>query len=114
MEKSQCSAARGDLRSARIDGPSNVRRGWIDRAMIAGDGKDLSYITITVADADKAPVPRSANLVHVQVDGPGQIVATDNGDPTDLTVFPSHDRKVFHGLAWRSSAPSPGTAARSS
>ena len=24
---------------------------------------------------------------------------TDNGDPTDLTVFASHDRKAFNGLA---------------
>ena len=29
----------------------------------------------------------------------GEIVATDNGDPTDMTAFPSHDRKAFNGLA---------------
>ncbi len=31
--------------------------------------------------------------------GPGEIVATDNGDPTDRTVFSSHDREAFSGKA---------------
>ena len=26
-------------------------------------------------------------------------MATDNGDPTDRTEFPSHSRKAFNGLA---------------
>jgi len=30
---------------------------------------------------------------------PGEIVATDNGDPTDMTAFPSLTRKPFNGLA---------------
>jgi beta-galactosidase len=85
--------------SMHTAGPAAQLLAHADRAEIAGDGRDLSYITITVADAHAQPVPRAMNLVHVQVDGPGEIVATDNGDPTDLTVFPSHDRKAFNSLA---------------
>jgi len=70
-----------------------------DRAKIAGDGSDLAYVTATVADADALLVPRSMNMIHFEVSGPGELVATDNGDPTDLTVFPSADRKAFNGLA---------------
>jgi beta-galactosidase len=70
-----------------------------DRIAIANDGKDLSFITLTIADDDDRWVPRSMNLVHFEVDGPGEIVATDNGDPTDVTAFPSHDRQAFNGLA---------------
>ena len=44
-------------------------------------------------------VPRSMNLIHFEISGPGEIVATDNGDPTDMTAFPSKDRKAFNGLA---------------
>jgi beta-galactosidase len=69
-----------------------------DRPTIANDGKDLSFVTLTVADNDGQMVPRSTNLIHFEVTGPGEIVATDNGDPTDLTVFPSKDRKAFNGL----------------
>jgi len=52
-----------------------------------------------VADKNSQMVPRSVNLIHFEVSGPGEIVATDNGDPTDTTVFPSKDRKAFNGLA---------------
>ncbi|HTY64617.1 MAG TPA: beta-galactosidase GalB [Acidobacteriota bacterium] len=70
-----------------------------DRSTIANDGKDLSFITLKVADADGQVVPRSMSLIHFEVTGPGEIVATDNGDPTDMAAFPSKDRKAFSGLA---------------
>jgi beta-galactosidase len=70
-----------------------------DRSMIANDGKDLSFVTLKVADKDGKTVPRSMNPIHFEVNGPGEIVATDNGDPTDITAFPSKDRKAFNGLA---------------
>jgi beta-galactosidase len=70
-----------------------------DRTTIANDAKDLSFITLKVADKDAQMVPRSTNLIHFEVSGPGEIVATDNGDPTDMTAFPSKGRKAFNGLA---------------
>ncbi len=70
-----------------------------DRSTISNDGRDLCFITLTVADRDAQMVPRSMNLIHFEVSGPGEIVATDNGDPTDMTAFPSKDRRAFNGLA---------------
>jgi beta-galactosidase len=70
-----------------------------DRATIAADGKDLSFVTLTVADKDSRTAPRAVNPIHFEVTGPGEILATDNGDPTDMTAFPSRDRKAFNGLA---------------
>jgi beta-galactosidase len=70
-----------------------------DRTAIAGDGYDLSYITVGVVDAKGDAVPRANNTVTFSVSGPGQIVATDNGDPTDMTAFPSLTRKAFNGFA---------------
>jgi beta-galactosidase len=70
-----------------------------DRTAIAGDGKDLSFMTATVADEAGSIVPRSINEIHFEISGPGEIVATDNGDPTDMVPFPSRDRKAFNGLA---------------
>jgi len=43
-------------------------------------------------------VPRANNTVTFEVAGPGKLVATDNGDPTDMTAFPSASRKAFSGL----------------
>jgi beta-galactosidase len=70
-----------------------------DRAVIANDGRDLSFVTLKVADKNNRTVPRSMNAIHFEVSGPGEIVATDNGDPTDMNAFSSPDRKAFNGLA---------------
>ena len=66
---------------------------------IASDGNDLSFVTLTVADKDAQMVPRSHEPHPLRDHGPGEIVATDNGDPTDMTAFPSTDRQAFNGLA---------------
>jgi beta-galactosidase len=70
-----------------------------DRASLAADGDDLSFITATVADAESRMAPRAMNLIRFELTGPGEIMATDNGDPTDTTVFPSKERRAFNGLA---------------
>lgn len=71
----------------------------VDRATIAGDGVDLAYISVAVVDASGTVVPRASHTVTFSVSGPGKLVATDNGDPTDMTAFPSANRKAFSGLA---------------
>jgi beta-galactosidase len=70
-----------------------------DRTTIASDGKDLSFITVQVSDAEGLLVPRSNNLIQFSIEGPGEIVATDNGDQTDMRAFPSYERNAFNGLA---------------
>jgi beta-galactosidase len=57
-----------------------------DRTTIASDGKDLSFITVQVSDAEGLLVPRSNNLIQFSIEGPGEIVATDNGDQTDMLL----------------------------
>jgi beta-galactosidase len=66
---------------------------------ISVDSQDLSYITATVEDQNGVTVPLANNAIHFNVSGTGDILATDNGDATDLTAFPSHDRNAFNGLA---------------
>jgi beta-galactosidase len=69
-----------------------------DRSVIRADGKDLSFVTIRVVDEDGLVVPRANDRVRFRIEGPGEIVATDNGDPTSLEVFPSPGRDAFNGL----------------
>lgn len=69
-----------------------------DGATIRNDGRDLSFITVSVVDDDGLTVPRADNSIQFVVEGPGEIVATDNGDPTSFEPFPSHTRKAFSGL----------------
>lgn len=69
-----------------------------DRSEIRADGRDLSFVTVTVTDKNGLTAPRADNRVHFDIEGPGEIVATDNGDPTSFDSFQSHDRKAFNGL----------------
>jgi beta-galactosidase len=80
-------------------GAAAALRATADRAKISGDGYDLSYVTVAVVDGNGDTVPRASDAIAFSVSGPGRIVSTDNGDPTDLTAFPSLVRKAFGGLA---------------
>jgi beta-galactosidase len=66
---------------------------------IKADGKDLSFITVKVIDKNGLTVPTATNDIKFEIEGPGEIMATDNGDPTDFVPFPSHERKAFSGFA---------------
>ena len=70
-----------------------------DRVTIQSDGYDLSFITIKVTDDNGLTVPQANDKIQFSIEGPGEIVATDNGDPTDMVAFPSTSRNAFGGLA---------------
>ena len=70
-----------------------------DRSTIAADGSDLSYITVKITDKNNLIVPRSKNSIKFEISGAGEIVATDNGDATDLSSFQSKQRKAYNGMA---------------
>ena len=40
-----------------------------DRASIKADGRDLSFVTVTVADKDGLLVPRSKNRIRFEIRG---------------------------------------------
>ncbi|MBN2686127.1 MAG: DUF4982 domain-containing protein [Pontiellaceae bacterium] len=83
-----------------------------DRARIETDGLDLAFITASITDADGRIVPVAQNALTFEIEGPGTLVATDNGDPTDLTAFQSAKRNAFNGLALailRANEPGPIT-----
>jgi beta-galactosidase len=69
-----------------------------DRRTIGNDGRDLSFVTVTVADAKGVMMPRSKNRIQFEIEGPGEIVATDNGDATDHESFQAHDKRAYNGL----------------
>lgn len=83
-----------------------------DRLVIQDDGVDLSFITASIVDARGIVLPRANNSITFSVNGPGEIVATDNGYQADYTPFPSNRRNAFSGLALvvvRGKAGTPGT-----
>jgi beta-galactosidase len=83
-----------------------------DRATIAADGMDISFVTLKVSDKSGIFVPRANNHIKFSVEGPGEIVTTDNGDATSFESFQSPERNAYNGMALvtiRGKAGKPGT-----
>jgi beta-galactosidase len=43
-------------------------------------------------------VPRSNNQLNFSIEGPGRIVATDNGDAASHELFQAKSKKAYNGL----------------
>ena len=56
------------------------------------------FITVRIEDRNGLLVPRSDNTITFTVEGPGRIIATDNGDATSHVPFQSHTRNAFNGM----------------
>jgi beta-galactosidase len=83
-----------------------------DRSSLRADGADLSFITVRVMDAAGITAPGANDHIKFTIDGPGEIAATDNGDPTSFKPFPAPERDAFNGQALvvvRTLAGRPGT-----
>jgi beta-galactosidase len=83
----------------KTTGPPAALTLSVDRGSLRNDGEDLAFIEVKVVDTDGNLAPRSSNLIQFAIDGPGEIVATDNGDPTSHEPFQRTDRAAFNGLA---------------
>lgn len=69
-----------------------------DRSAIKADGNDLAFITIKIEDNNNLLVPKSNNLVNFSIEGPGKIIAVDNGDATSHDPFQASYRKAYNGM----------------
>ena len=69
-----------------------------DRTAIRADGLDLSFVTVRVADKNGLTAPRANDRLKFTIEGPGEIVATDNGDSTSFEPFQATERNAFNGL----------------
>lgn len=70
-----------------------------DRSSIRADGVALCFVTVRVTDHTGVTAPRANDHIKFTIEGPGEIVATDNGDPTSFEPFPSPERNAFNGVA---------------
>lgn len=79
-------------------GPATQIKLEPDRKTIQPDGKDLVFVTVTIADKHDSLVPRANHRVRFSITGPGEIVATDNGDATSHESFQAKERAAYNGL----------------
>lgn len=67
-----------------------------DRTEIDADGKDISFIEVSVVDKDGTLCPDAAVPLEFEVSG-GDFLALCNGDPTSLESFYSKSMHTFSG-----------------
>jgi beta-galactosidase len=68
-----------------------------DRSIIEADGKDISFVTVTIVDKNGNVCPAAANQLKFSVEGNGVYRAACNGDATSLELFHLPAMKTFNG-----------------
>lgn len=84
-----------------------------EKRILKADGVDLSFVRVLIVDSMGRMVSRAKNHLKFSVSGSAEIVATDNGDATDLTSFQLPERDAYNGMALvilRSQYQKPGKA----
>ena len=69
-----------------------------DRRQIHATRDDLSYVMVSLVDADGRSVPDASLPVRFSVSGAGELAAVGNGNPKDATSFRQPHRRLFHGV----------------
>lgn len=69
----------------------------IDRKELIANGNDLVFVTINILDKNDIFVPRADNMINFEIEGPGEIIAVDNGDPTCHETFIANKHSTFNG-----------------
>jgi len=67
-------------------------------AKLAFDPDGLIFVDVKVADSKGRMVPGANNEISFTLEGDGEIVAIDGGDPTSLIRFDSTTQPAFNGL----------------
>ena len=68
-----------------------------DRSVVDADGKDLSFVTVSVVDKDGHPCPTASQQLKFDVSGNGKFKAVCNGDAPSLESFEKPTMKIFSG-----------------
>ncbi|HSV16139.1 MAG TPA: DUF4982 domain-containing protein, partial [Tepidisphaeraceae bacterium] len=102
----------GTLRTAGVEGGQEVEtnifrtagapaalRLTADRASVAADGQDLSFINVEVVDEKGDVQPNANQLVTFTVTGPARIAGVASGDMSQTDGYQTNARRLFHGRA---------------
>ncbi len=81
-----------------------------DRSQLTADGEDVSFITVSIHDADGTVAPLADHAITVSVKGAGRLIGLSAGNPGSHESEKGACIKVFngYGLAIVQSLPQPG------
>ncbi len=78
-------------------GPTKAVQAESDRNRIAGDARDLSYISVATVDAKGNIVPTDCRKVEFSVEGPAKLIGFCNGDQTDQRCMQDPEQLFYNG-----------------
>jgi beta-galactosidase len=84
--------------TVRTAGAPAALQAQADRTTLSADGRDLAFVTVRIVDDAGVPTPRAHDRVRFTVEGPAELVATDNGDATSFESFQAPELAAFNGL----------------
>ncbi|MFT4205383.1 MAG: beta-galactosidase GalB [Chitinophagaceae bacterium] len=70
-----------------------------DKKRAVPSADERVFVTVQLKDKDGITVPNADEMLRFDISGPGKIIATDNGDPSDLQGFSLPERKTLGGYA---------------
>ena len=68
-----------------------------DREQITAVEESMAFVHVGIVDKDGHLCPHAENKVEFSMEGPAEIAAVGNGDPSSLDPFKAEWRKAFHG-----------------
>ena len=71
----------------------------VDRDMLKADGYDLAYITVECYDQYDSFVPTATNQLHINIEGAGELMGVDNGNPEGGESLKGSKIKLHNGKA---------------
>jgi beta-galactosidase len=71
----------------------------VDRENINAGARDAAHIKVEILDENGLTIPDANILITLDVQGTGNLIGFDNGNPQDHASMKSNTRKTFNGLA---------------
>lgn len=60
-------------------------------------GEDIAHVEVEIVDINGHLSYFAADLIKFDIEGPGEILGIENGNPADLEPYCSRERKVYNG-----------------
>lgn len=71
----------------------------VDRSILKADGYDLAYIAVECLDADDNLVSAATNQLYIDIEGAGELMGVDNGNPQGGESLKGSKIKLYNGRA---------------
>jgi beta-galactosidase len=71
----------------------------VDKENINADARDAAHVKVEILDENGLTIPDANILITLDVQGTGNLIGFDNGNPADHASMKSNTRKTFNGLA---------------